>query len=200
LGHHYWTVFYEFLKCGLYNTYNTCIILFVWYSEQMWAVFTTRGASRNVGCIIRIIQPTFQKTQFNKRSYNTRSCIIVHMAVYYTLYYTYGSVLLYTWKVAISIIRCIIQVYYTHVLYIRFTNPDLYSFRVWNHGKLHQTKHPARGKIRNKERGPKSEPKEWNPKWATSYLMVTHSSTFVHFFVFLSHYQESRPMLHTYGT
>jgi hypothetical protein len=39
--------------------------------------------------IIRIIQPTFQKTQFNKRSYNTRSCIIVHMAVYYTLYYTY---------------------------------------------------------------------------------------------------------------
>ncbi len=60
-------MFYEFLKCGLYNTFEK--------------LYYTR--------IIRIIQPTFQKTQFNKRSYNTRSCIIVHMAVYYTLYYTY---------------------------------------------------------------------------------------------------------------
>jgi hypothetical protein len=122
----HWTVFYEFLKCGLYNTYNTCIIRFVWYSEQMWAVFTAGGASRiktYYTRIIRIIQPTFQETQFNKRSYNTRSCIIAHMAVYYTLYYTYGSILLYTWKVAVIIIRCIIRVYYTHVLYIRFNSP-----------------------------------------------------------------------------
>ncbi len=48
-------MFYEFLKCGLYNTYNTCIIRFVLQSAQ----------------------PTAS-------SYNTRSCIVVHMAVYYT--------------------------------------------------------------------------------------------------------------------
>jgi hypothetical protein len=34
-------------------------------------------------------------------------------------------------------------------------------------GKLHQTKHPAKGERKNKEREPKSKPKEQNPKWVT---------------------------------
>jgi hypothetical protein len=80
--------------------------------------------------IIRIIQPTFQKTQFNKHSYNTRSCIIVHMAMYYTLYYTY---ILYKRSIhtvlysrltthAIREVRdriWVMRVMYTYVLYAR---------------------------------------------------------------------------------
>jgi len=59
-----------------------------------------------------------------------------------------------------------------------------------NPGKLHYSNHPARGKIRNKEREEKredqnlTESKESNPKCVTSYLLVIHSSTFVHFFNF----------------
>jgi len=34
-------------------------------------------------------------------------------------------------------------------------------------GKLHQTKHPAKGERKNKEREPKSKPKEQNPKWVS---------------------------------
>jgi hypothetical protein len=37
-------------------------------------------------CIIRFV---LRSAQPAASSYNTRSCIVVHMAVYYTLYYTY---------------------------------------------------------------------------------------------------------------
>jgi hypothetical protein len=49
-------------------------------------------------------------------------------------------------------------------------------YKVWalsicwwkNPGKLHSTKHPAKGgKEGTKERGPKSEPEEQNPNWVT---------------------------------
>jgi hypothetical protein len=55
-----------FLKCGLYNTYNTCIIhfgkriihiLYVLYSSHLFTVSNKTYYTR----IIHIIQPTFQK-------------------------------------------------------------------------------------------------------------------------------------------
>jgi hypothetical protein len=44
-------------------------------------------------------------------------------------------------------------------------------------GKLHQTKHLAKGEMKNKERGPKSKPEEQSPKWVqrgigTNYVPV----------------------------
>jgi len=80
--------------------------------------------------------------------------------------------------------------------------PFKYSFQVWK--KPWQTpliKAPSKGE--NKEQRKRreedqnlTESKEWSPKCVTSYLIVTHSSTFVHVFIFISHYEESRPMSH----
>ncbi len=43
-----------------------------------------RSLQFNAGCVVRSLQLALQVV-----AYNTRSCIVVHMAVYYTLYYTY---------------------------------------------------------------------------------------------------------------